>query len=430
MKKKILLIGYNYAPEPTGIGKYSGEMIHWLASRGHECTVITTYPYYPYWQIQEPYVKRKFWYQCETQSFPSGGKINVFRCPAYIPCKPTAIRRMLLDCSFLVSAFFKLVGVMSKFQFDQVITVSPSLLLGILGVLVKKIQDNQFTYHIQDLQIEAARDLKLIRFQSLISILLKIERYIFNNADQISTISTAMAHKIRQKSHKDIYLFSNWVNTELFYPLQDKAELKKEFGFSPNDKFVLYSGAIGEKQGLERILLTAKNLEYDKQIQFIICGSGPYVEHLVAQKENMGLTNVIFIPLQPLEKFKKMLNLADLHLVLQKSNATDLMLPSKLTTIWSVGGVSLVTAMKGSELYNTIHKFNTGIIIDPDDSHALQDGIVKAVSGENNNRIISDNARRYAENHLSLESIMTNFEYEVLHFPVRRMRSQNSTVRV
>lgn len=426
MKKKILLIGYNYAPEPTGIGKYSGEMIHWLACRGHECTVITTYPYYPYWQVQEPYVKNRFWYKRETQSFPSGGKTTVYRCPAYIPSKPTAIRRMLLDFSFLVTAFFKVASLMPKFQFDQVIAVSPSLLQGILGVVVKKFQNNEFIYHIQDLQIEAARDLKMIQAQSLITVLLKIERYIFNNVDKISTISAAMAHRIRQKSNQDIYLFSNWVNTDFFCPLKDKTALKRENGFNPEDKLVLYSGAIGEKQGLDRILFTAKKLAHDKHIQFIICGSGPYVDHLVAQKEEMGLTNVTFLPLQPLEQFKKMLNLADFHLVLQKSNATDLMLPSKLTTIWAVGGVSIVTAMKGSELYNTLHKFDTGIIIDPDNPNALNEGILKALNGENNNRIISKNARRYAENYLSLDSIMTNFESEVLHASTVMISSKSS----
>jgi len=34
MKKSILLIGYNFIPEPTGIGKYSGEMISWLGEKG------------------------------------------------------------------------------------------------------------------------------------------------------------------------------------------------------------------------------------------------------------------------------------------------------------------------------------------------------------------------------------------------------------
>ena len=52
MKKNILLISGNYFPEPTGIGKYNNEMMIWLADHGFNCTVISTYPYYPFWQIQ------------------------------------------------------------------------------------------------------------------------------------------------------------------------------------------------------------------------------------------------------------------------------------------------------------------------------------------------------------------------------------------
>jgi colanic acid biosynthesis glycosyl transferase WcaI len=31
---KLLVYGINFAPELTGIGKYSGEMVAWLAARG------------------------------------------------------------------------------------------------------------------------------------------------------------------------------------------------------------------------------------------------------------------------------------------------------------------------------------------------------------------------------------------------------------
>ena len=47
--KKVLLISQNFTPEPTGIGKYNGEMMNWLAVNGYDCSVITTYPYYPQW---------------------------------------------------------------------------------------------------------------------------------------------------------------------------------------------------------------------------------------------------------------------------------------------------------------------------------------------------------------------------------------------
>ena len=33
---KLLVYGINFAPELTGIGKYSGEMVAWLVERGHD----------------------------------------------------------------------------------------------------------------------------------------------------------------------------------------------------------------------------------------------------------------------------------------------------------------------------------------------------------------------------------------------------------
>ena len=39
---KILIYGINYAPELTGIGKYSGEMAQWLAAAGHEAGFLLT----------------------------------------------------------------------------------------------------------------------------------------------------------------------------------------------------------------------------------------------------------------------------------------------------------------------------------------------------------------------------------------------------
>ena len=40
-RMKLLLYGINFAPEMTGIGKYTGEMAQWLAAQGHEVRVVT-----------------------------------------------------------------------------------------------------------------------------------------------------------------------------------------------------------------------------------------------------------------------------------------------------------------------------------------------------------------------------------------------------
>ncbi|RZJ58463.1 MAG: colanic acid biosynthesis glycosyltransferase WcaI [Hymenobacter sp.] len=408
MKKKFLLIGYNFYPEPTGIGKYSGEMLYWLAENGYECTAITAYPYYPYWKIQEPYHKKRFGYASERKDFSSGGSLTIHRCPMYVPTKPSGMKRMLLDFSFLISASLKLLQLTLKSKIDTVFVVAPSFHFGLLGVLYKKIKNGQFIYHIQDMQIEAARDLKMITLEKVISALFKLEQYIFSNADIISSISNGMAHRIQEKANKPVTLFPNWTDTELFYPIEDKAALKIEFGFKSTDKIILYSGAIGEKQGLEAILAVAKNYHNNHEIKFVICGSGPYKQTLQALATSLGLHHVVFFPLQPLDKFNRFLNTADVHLVIQKANASDLVMPSKITTILAIGGLAVITANEESSLYSLIQTHNMGILVPAENQQALNAGIEQALVMNSSNT--TRNARTYAENYLAINKIMKNFK--------------------
>ncbi len=300
MRKRNLLIGYNYYPELTGIGKYSSEMINWLAVNGYDCSVITTYPYYPQWSVQEPYRKKRFWYSKDIQKISSGAEIKIYRCPMYIPAKPTGIKRMLLDITFFLSAFFQLVCILPQKKYDYVLTVAPSFQIGLIGHFYKKIRGARHIYHIQDLQIEIARDLQMIKSPMLLNILFKLERYIMTHSDTVSSISESMATKIQKKSEKKVVLFPNWSNTELFFPIPDRDRLKEKFGFNPSDKIVLYSGGIGEKQGLESIIYAAKEFIQFEKLKFIICGTGPYKDKLedMVQKSCLGKC-ILFPPSTP-----------------------------------------------------------------------------------------------------------------------------------
>lgn len=409
MKKTFLLIGYNFYPEPTGIGKYNGEMMTWLMEHGYDCTVITSYPYYPFWKVQEPYFKKRFWYSTEVSIDPrTGGKLKTYRCPQYIPHKPTGLRRILLDVSFFMAACIPVIKLLFGKKFDFVLTVAPSFQVGFLGLLFKKIHNAKLLYHIQDLQIEAARDLKMIKSPKAIDLLFKAEKFIFKRCDVISSISKGMAAIIQQKSNKNVLLFPNWTDTRLFYPIQKKENLRKHFGFDADDKIILYSGAIGEKQGLNSLLEAADQLKHIENIKFIICGSGPYKKQLEELKNRMGLKNVTFFPIQPFEKFNRFLNLADVHLVIQRARASDLVMPSKLTTILAVGGLAIITADEGSGLHEFVKENNIGILVEADNSAALKDALLDVAQKDFSH--INSNARRFAEKNLSIDMIMSGYE--------------------
>jgi colanic acid biosynthesis glycosyl transferase WcaI len=405
--KRILLISYNFAPELTGIGKYNGEMMDWFARKGYDCSVLTGYPYYPDWKVQTGYRRRRFLFSSERPMIAGSGKLTIYRCPLYIPASPSGVKRMLLDASFFLSAFMRLATLIVGEKYDYVLVVSPPFHLGLLGLLYRYIRGAKLIYHVQDIQIEAARDLNLIRSTFVINIMLYLERQILRRADIASSISTGMVQKVRTKRGDSTVLFPNWTDTTCLFPMRSD-HLRSEFGFVKEDIVVLYSGAIGEKQGLESLLVTAFANRHDTHLKFVICGNGPYKVKLQGLAGHLGLTNVLFLPLQPLNTFNQFLNIADIHVVLQKASAADLVMPSKLAAILAVGGLALITAERGTSLHSLVREHQMGYLIDPEDQDALNDSIVQLSTG--NYEYMRKNARKYAEDFLSKDRVLMKFE--------------------
>jgi len=412
-QKRILLISHNFSPELVGMGKYNGEMINWLVERGHDCSVITTFPYYPFWKVQPPY--NNLWYKKEVSEHPvSHAKLTIVRCPIYIPKDPTGKQRTMQDFSFLVSKFFAVFKLIATNQkYDLIITVAPPFHLAYLGLLIRKLTGGKLLYHVQDLQIEAARDLKLFSNKKVLSSLFKTEINILRSADYVSSISKGMIKKIQAKINRDVTFFPNWVDTDYFFPLPSKHLLKLKWGYKSTDIIYLYSGATGVKQGLEELLLTVEHLNNEDHIKFIICSSGPYKELLVEQANIKNLKNVAFFPVQPKETFNEFLNMADIHLVIQKANAGDLVMPSKLATILAVGGASIITASTGTSLYQMATEGDFGYIVEPGDQELITKQILD-IKLDSVLEIKRKNARDYALKYLNVDKVMNTFSDKFL----------------
>jgi colanic acid biosynthesis glycosyl transferase WcaI len=315
---------------------------------------------------------------------------------------------MIQDATFFLSstaAVKYLAFTMAKH--DYTIAVAPSFFVGFPALTYRLFRRNKILYHIQDLQIEAAEKLGMIKSPLMLSTLYRLEKYILKKVDAVSSISEAMVTKVKHKTHRQVHLLPNWSDTDFFRPLEDRKSLKRDFGFDPEKKLVLYSGAVGKKQGLEMILDAAESF-VEKNIQFVICGTGPYSDVLKMEAESRGIENLSFLPLQPLDKFNAFLNMADVHLVIQKSGASDLLLPSKLTNILSVGGLSLITASPGTSLFELNENYNLAIVVNPEDQEAFEKGLQKALTADDDKVEKRSNARRYAESYLNKDSIMNS----------------------
>nr|WP_256534098.1 WcaI family glycosyltransferase [Lewinella sp. JB7] len=395
-----MIYGINYAPELTGIGKYTGEMAAHFAAAGDEVEVITAPPYYPQWKVMDAY---RGGYRKEMLD-----GVRVLRCPLYVPSEVTGVKRILHEFSFVLSSLRYWIPRYFR-RYDAILCISPPFHLGFVALPHWWIHGTPVINHIQDLQVDAARDLGIIRQEGLLRFLEKAERWLLGKMTAVSTISTGMVRKIVKKglNQENIVLFPNWVDQKIVYPVSREASARSDWGFTDQDRIVLYAGNLGEKQGLENVLLVAQRLRDVPNLTFLIIGEGGAKSRLMAMAEELNLDNVVFKPLQPLNRLAASLAAADVHLVLQKKAAADLVMPSKLTNILAVGGHALVTAEAGTTLHDVVREHHLGTTIEPEDINALERGLREILSGAR--AADCRGARIFAAENLDKENILFGF---------------------
>ncbi|WP_318376279.1 colanic acid biosynthesis fucosyltransferase WcaI [Enterobacter sp.] len=400
---RILVYGINYSPELTGIGKYTGEMVEWMARQGHDVRVITAPPYYPEWKVGEPYSAWR-WRREE-------GAATVWRCPLYVPKTPTTLKRLIHLGSFALSSFFPLMA-QRRWKPDRIIGVVPTLFCTPGMRLLAKLSGARTVLHIQDYEVDAMLGLGMAgkgkggRVARLAS---AFERSGLLNVDNVSTISRSMMNKAQEKGvpAERVIFFPNWSEVARFRDVTDAdaLTLRQQLALPADKKIILYSGNIGEKQGLESVIEAADRLR-DQPWLFVIVGQGGGKARLEKMARERGLSNVIFHPLQSYDALPALLKLADCHLVIQKRGAADAVLPSKLTNILAVGGNAVITAERHTELGQLCDTCpGIAVCVEPESVDALIDGIGQALLMPKFNTV----AREYAERTLEKENVLSQF---------------------
>lgn len=467
---RILIYGINYFPELTGIGKYSGEMAEWLAAQDHEVRVVTAPPYYPQWKIADGYANTWSRSECrsdfsstsgrlvETRPTGKSGSLVVYRCPLWVPNKPSGVRRILHLASFALSSF----PVMLRQIFwrpDVVWVVEPALFCAPQAWLVARLSGGKAWLHIQDYEVDAAFDLGLLKGKLLRRLVATGERWLMRRFDRVSTISQRMMGRALDKgvAPERVVLFRNWVeihNQEARRPQSAAEGYRAELEIEDDAVVALYSGNMGGKQGLEILAEAARicgegdrsgfspaspsigrsdfsptggcqtkvrpmgaeetdgrrvETRHTPEIVFVFCGNGAGRDDLVALCEN--LPNVRFLDLQPVERLGELLAMADIHLLPQRADAADLVMPSKLTGMLASGRPVVATAHVGTELASVVK--DRGLVVPPEDGLAFAEAIRTLAMDAAIRAKLGKAGREYALKYLDKGSVLGNFEMKL-----------------
>ena len=403
---RILFCGIFYAPDLIGVAKYNTELCEWLQSRGHEIRVVTTPPYYPEWKIPSPY--KAWFYQSELRH-----GIRIKRVPIYVPKTPTGIKRLIHHMSFAMTSAWPVMSEAYRWRPDLLMAVAPSLISCRLVSFAAKCIRARSWLHLQDFEVDAAFGLGMLKYDFLHNLMLNVERRFLSSFDRVSTISPQMMQGLLKKgvNIERIYELRNWADVDQIAPRDRSTIFRKTLAISDSDVVALYSGSMSNKQGLDIIIEAAKALANSHQhIHFILCGEGPQKSKL--QQMAIGLRNVHFIGLQPNDRFRELLSTADFHLLPQRAEAADLVLPSKLGGIFASGRPVIATAEPGTGLANEVEA--AGLVVCPGDAHAFAKAVTTMAENEDLRIALGTNARQHAQQRWSKTIILHSLERELL----------------
>ena len=301
--------------------------------------------------------------------------INVYRNYVYATPNKGFVKKTIGHISFMISS---VVISMKKINNpDVIITSSPTFFSIFSGYWYSLRKKAPFVLEIRDLWPAAMIELGVLKEGFITNVLEKMELFFYRKCDRLIMVTESFKDNVvnRGIDRDKVYVITNGVNQELFYPREKNKLLIDNYDFK--DKFVIsYVGAHGISQNLSTILKAAKALIDYKDIQFLFIGEGAEKDKLknIAQTEN--ITNVTFIDSQPKEMIAEFYNMSDICLIpLKKIELFKTFIPSKMFEIMACG-IPIVASLEG-EAAEILNDSKSALVVEPDNSEEIKLAILK-----------------------------------------------------
>jgi colanic acid biosynthesis glycosyl transferase WcaI len=395
---RILFLGINYHPEDTGIAVFTTGRCEYLAARGHEVTICTTFPYYPAWRVADSY--RGALVRRERRN-----GVTILRTWSHVPRRVTPARRVLHEASFIASSCLRALATRPP---DVVVTTSPPLGLAASTILLGRLWRVPYVFHVADLQPDAAVDLGMLPSGRLVRRLYGLERAAYRRAALVSTLTEPMRQRIVSKGVPagKVRLFSDWADPALF-------DLPAR-GDAFRDRFlVVHAGNMGVKQGLDVVLEAARRCDHP-DVLFLLVGDGAVRPRLEARGRALGLRNLRFLPLLPRDEFHDLLAATDVALVTQQRVVADIVFPSKVLAIFASGRPVVASVSAGSEVARVVREAAAGLVVPPEDPAALLQAVLALRDDAAVRRRAAERGRAFARDHWDREAILPRTEAALL----------------
>jgi len=311
-----------------------------------------------------------------------------------------SIGRILNMIIFMINLFFFNIFKMKK---PDIIIISSLSLFPILNAYIwSKIFKIEFILEVRDIWPLTLVELNNVsKYHPLVLLLGLFERLGYRKAKYVvSVLPNAKEHMINNNmSESKFKHIPNGINLEEVENYQEiNDDVKK---LIPQDKFIIgYLGTIGIANALEYLVMAAKELKNNNNIQFLIIGKGGEKEKLEQFCLINKLQNVIFIDPIPKIQVQGILKLLDVCFIgAHKHNLYKYGVSANKIFDYMYGAKPIIYAIDSPN--DLITTAQCGIKVSAENSNDIKDAILDLSSKSKKNlEEMGRNGKRYViENH-------------------------------
>ena len=353
------------------------------ADDGHDVTVFTAQPSQNLIKAKsrQPWKEQKDGYQ-------------VVRFPLFHESRGNILIRLLNMFLFMMGVLWH---VLSNKRHDILFTTShPPIMLAWITQWCARLTKASFVYYYHDIYPELGHAAGLIRKGVLYRWLLNMDRKNCKKAAAVIVLSKDMEATLKDRQVneiKNIHIINSYI-----LPLYGSTpELPTEFIKTPGKFRILFAGNIGNFQGLDTVIDTAKLLEDHENIQFLFVGDGAAKSDLIIKAGNLVGKTILFFPRQDISVINRVMETADLGLITLAPEIYRMAYPSKTMNYMAQGCPLLVAVEPESELSQFVEEKNIGYVAAPQNAIALKNTILRAYGERANGTEMRARAARLAQ---------------------------------
>ncbi|HPD83656.1 MAG TPA: glycosyltransferase family 4 protein [Alphaproteobacteria bacterium] len=361
MKPTILMINRIYPPERGATGRMMQDLAQALERAGWRVSILTT---------------------AQKQETRKNGGVTIHQVRS--AKNPKTVVGCLVNLWRLYRAAQKISA------HDVVLSMSdPQMLVIFSGIIAKKHKAHHIHWA-QDIYPDLFKPLGVKLPEFILRALHKRVVHDMNKCSKVVTIGRCMAGHLKKTGVlvNKINLIPNWADFEIISPSAQNTNINQislptgvakrpeEMFRDTSPKFrVLYAGNLGRAHSAVTIVDAAELLAERTEIEFVFVGDHHEHSKIARERTRRGLENIKFMPYQPIEQLRMIMESGDVHLVTMRQSTKGMLVPCKFYSALTVGRPTIYIGPDETEISQVITEYGAGICVPNRDAKALADAI-------------------------------------------------------